>query len=92
MLHKYPANHDDQGFRCQVSGVNRPAASGQERDAPLGLALLYAVTFDFFHQSGSVQLKELGGLIFHPFGLFQRLKNQGLLKLGDCAVQTNAII
>jgi hypothetical protein len=63
-----------------------------ERQHGLRTALLDAMTFDFFHQSGSIQLQELGGLIFNPFGLFQRLDNQGFLKLGHGTVQTNAII
>jgi hypothetical protein len=41
----------------QETSSQKPGASSQERNATLCLALLYAVTFDFFHQSGSVQLK-----------------------------------
>jgi hypothetical protein len=78
-------------LKKQIDKTN-PCFVNYSRDAALGMALLYPVTFDFFHQCGAVQLEQLGGLIFNPFGLFQRLKNQGFLKLGDCAVQTNAII
>ena len=34
-------------------------------------------------------MQQFGGLIFDPFGFFQRLQNQGLFELGDGTVQAH---
>ena len=50
------------------------------------------MSFDFFHQGGTIQVKQFGGLIFYPFGFFQGLQDQCFFKLGNRTVKANALI
>ena len=51
-----------------------------------GIAGLQMMSFDFLNQGGSIQLQQLGSLVFYPFGFFQRLQDQRFFELGDSTV------
>ena len=50
--------------------------------------LLQMVSFYLFNKSRSIDVKKLGRPILDPFGLFKRLDNEGLFKLGYRRIQT----
>jgi hypothetical protein len=64
----------DVGLRV----VNNSDGAGfaKIQKAPLNIAGLQLMSFDFLHQRSSIEMKEFRSLVFDPFGFLERLQNQ----------------
>ena len=55
-------------------------------------SLLQMVSFNLFHKCRPVKMKKLCRPVFDPFGLFERLNNEGFFKLTYSSIQAYPIL